>query len=171
MNKILKYGLGMLIAALPIQNSHAQTIERQVIGGSGGTYSSTAIQADYTVGEALTTTLLQGSFLLTQGFQQQISGEATGIVTPNIKVGYSLYPNPAEKSITLELNSDAQGEVLISIVNVLGQQLYIQNKPVSIYPNYKQTFSIAHFAAGSYFINIFNMDGGLLHALKFIKKE
>ena len=171
MKNFIKVSITLLIAALPIQYIQAQSIDRQVIGTGGGNFKSSTIQSDHTVGEAITTTLIKGTFVLSQGFQQPESGGVVGKVIPKITVKYSLYPNPAAEYITLELNSDARGEVLISIVNMLGQQLYMQSKVVNIYPQYKETFSIDQFAAGAYIFNIYQKDGRLIHAIKFTKKE
>lgn len=58
--------LGFSLFAL---SASAQSIERQVIGSTGGNFTG-SIQLDWTVGEVVINTATAGSVILTQGFQQ-----------------------------------------------------------------------------------------------------
>jgi hypothetical protein len=60
------YFLSLLIG----MSLQAQSIERQVIGSSGTSFSNASVQLDFTVGELVVSTLTDGSTILTQGFHQ-----------------------------------------------------------------------------------------------------
>ncbi|MEO6490289.1 MAG: hypothetical protein ABIO04_10140 [Ferruginibacter sp.] len=58
----------MLIAAG--SNISGQSISRNVIASAGGTFTSTAGQINYNIGETIITSLTAGSIMITQGFEQ-----------------------------------------------------------------------------------------------------
>ncbi|PJA08583.1 MAG: hypothetical protein COX70_03330, partial [Flavobacteriales bacterium CG_4_10_14_0_2_um_filter_32_8] len=64
----------LTILMLTISNSFAQiTIERQVIGSTGGFATGTTMSLSSTVGEANIQTLFSTNIILTQGFQQPVT--------------------------------------------------------------------------------------------------
>lgn len=164
--------LSCILTGNVVTHVQAQSIERQVIASLGGSYSGSDLQADFTVGESVTTTLAEGSFILTQGFQQPLREGSSAIEQHQVAVDYRLYPNPATGSITLELNSKAQATIKVMITDITGRVLYQDNTGIPIYPAYKQTFDISTFAAGAYVLSIKDTTKGqLIHGLKFIKSE
>ena len=60
----------LLIALISSAFASAQSLERQVIGSSGTSFSNATAQLDFTVGELAVTTLSNGTNDLTQGFHQ-----------------------------------------------------------------------------------------------------
>ncbi|MBI5217417.1 MAG: SprB repeat-containing protein, partial [Bacteroidia bacterium] len=60
----------LLAGGLQTLNCHAQTLERQVISSSGGEYSNTSLQFNFTICEAVVQTFQNSGLILTQGFQQ-----------------------------------------------------------------------------------------------------
>ena len=49
---------------------NAQTISNKVIANGGGYSSAGGYSLSYTIGETITTTLSNGGYVITQGFQQ-----------------------------------------------------------------------------------------------------
>lgn len=161
-----------IMTGTTVVHIQAQSIERQVIASLGGSYSGSDLQADFTVGESVTATLAEGSFILTQGFQQPLKEGISGIERHEVTVDYRLYPNPATGSITLELNSQAKATIKVMITDITGRVLYQDKTEAHIYPAYKETFDISTFAAGAYVLSIKDATNGqLIHGLKFIKSE
>ncbi|MBI5220178.1 MAG: SprB repeat-containing protein [Bacteroidia bacterium] len=60
----------LLAGGLQTLNCFSQTPERQVISSSGGDYSNTSLQFNFTIGEAVVQTFQNSGLILTQGFQQ-----------------------------------------------------------------------------------------------------
>lgn len=77
----------------------AQSIERQVIGSAGGSYSG-SFQVDWTAGETVTTTASAGSVILTQGFQQPASS-TSGVKTVSSSNNVTVYPNPTGATVNV----------------------------------------------------------------------
>lgn len=148
----------------------AQSIERSVISSSGGGMGNPNLSFDFTVGEALNTTMEAGSFILTQGFHQTEILEVNHIKEGSFpEVNFKIYPVPAEDKITLELSSSHPAAVSLSITAIDGRTLF-QQENVTIYPSYKQSFLLHAFASGAYFLNIHDQSGTLVKSLRFLKK-
>lgn len=149
--------------------AHAQSLERQVLGASGSSYSGSGIQVDYTVGETATTTGTSGTFTINQGFQQPVAN-TTGIKESNVLVNFSLYPNPAQDQVTLSLNAGASFALKISITNVTGQVLLADESSEAVKQSYKRAIPVQAFAAGVYFVNLYDDKNGLLQSIRFVKQ-
>lgn len=69
--KIYLYYLAIL-AVLPLHNTRiiAQSLTPQVVASGGGSFTAGGYTLDFTIGEPTVTTLIAGSSILTQGFQQ-----------------------------------------------------------------------------------------------------
>ncbi|MEM6721696.1 MAG: hemagglutinin protein [Bacteroidota bacterium] len=78
---------------------NAQTIERQVVGAAGGTFSNTNASAEFTVGETATTTLSDGTTTLSQGFHQE-SIQLEIFIAPAVYLqGAALNPNTGQENL------------------------------------------------------------------------
>ena len=78
-------------------------LERQVIASTGNYSTSANLRLSSTAGEAASTSLINGSFRLTQGFQQPTTDEITDIdVSEALLVNYQIYPNPTVDRLTVD---------------------------------------------------------------------
>ncbi len=70
----------------------------------------------------------------------------------NYKV--SVYPNPANKTFTLDINSTEFSDYNISLINIQGQKIFeIENKSQK---SFTRTFDIRHLSSGIYYLKIIN---------------
>ncbi|AXG71658.1 hypothetical protein KORDIASMS9_03915 [Kordia sp. SMS9] len=78
---------------------NAQTIERQVIGAAGTTFSNANITAEFTVGETATATISNGIVTFSQGFHQETI-KLEIFINPKIYLqGAALSPNTGEENL------------------------------------------------------------------------
>lgn len=147
----------------------AQTAERQVLGSSGGSYSDPTIQADYTIGETITTSGLSGSFVVNQGFEQNPTN-TTGIKDKKVLVNFSLYPNPAQNLVTLTLNTTEALTLNFSLTSLTGQVILSNQESIKVQQNYKREIPLQALASGIYFINLYSEESGLLQSIRFVKQ-
>lgn len=77
-----------------------------------------------------------------------------------------LYPNPAKDYVTLEINSRSETEVHISVIDMQGKVLYINNSTLNTGTN-KREITTTDFPAGIYIVNI--RTNTTLHTLKMAK--
>lgn len=147
----------------------AQTIERSVIGAAGTSLSSASFEVDFTVGEAVVTTVESGSFVLTQGFQQG-DLDLTGIEAPLLTVDYRLYPNPTADRVQLDLQAarpvtlhlqwfDAQGRQ----VALPAETLRLGSQPQSLH------YDLSALATGTYLLRLTDDSGREGHTFRVVR--
>lgn len=159
----------LLLALIVSVGTNAQTADRQVLGSSGGSYSSASLSADYTTGEVVTATGSSGTFTISQGFQQALQ-IPTGIKEKKALVNFSLYPNPAKDQITLTLISNEAFAISISMTNSVGQVVLADQQATKVNQTYKREIPLQALASGVYFVNIYDDKNGLLQSIRFIKQ-
>ncbi len=81
-------------------------------------------------------------------------GIATAIVDANETLSISIFPNPAENSITVKQNFEISSEPMLTIRNVIGQSLL--STPLN---SHEQTFDISMLSKGIYEATITNKKG------------
>ena len=79
-----------------------------------------------------------------------------------------VYPNPSPETLTIELNNELPSNSILSIQNIFGQTVRVQNVQLQ---EGKQLviLSTSEFAAGVYFVNLQNENGKYAVA-KFVKE-
>jgi len=165
----MKKALLVLLLGAATHGLHAQSISRQVVASAGSATSNSAGSLSSTVGEIVIATATSGSFLLTQGFQQP-DANPTGVEnTKQVTVNYNLYPNPAQDVITLSLQSVGEISAGLYIYDASGRLLLQQDKAVVNATRYNQTFNIASYAAGNYFLKVVNATGNEVKTIPFTK--
>ncbi len=93
------------------------------------------------------------------------SSQATAIEVNKILSQISIYPNPADDNITVELSDEVTGNMEVSIVNLMGQQLSELHKT----GNKRFSADISNLPSGVYFIRV-NGDAINSTTSKFIKR-
>ncbi len=82
------------------------------------------------------------------------SGSVTGLVNvENLNSNISLFPNPSDENLTVELNLAKTSNVTLQLVDITGKMIR-ENNLGSINGSNKHNFNIAGIAKGSYFINV-----------------
>ena len=157
--------LVLVFVVTGLAGSYAQSIERQVIGSSGGYSSQTNVSASYTVGEAVVQTATAGTIVLTQGFQQP-DNQSVGIVDVANNIKISAYPNPTTDKVIVEINAEAESQFSFQVYNALGQLVLL---PASLQQTDSVTvhqFDFSLLSPANYFIAI---NSNNLHFTKTIQ--
>lgn len=149
----MKLIINILCVTLAV-TARSQSLERFVIGSTGAFTTSANMQLSSTVGETVIATAQSGSFIVTQGFQQPDTTITTGIAESQLKIDYTLYPNPTAGQVKLVLTvpdwtctfrvSDVQGKTIETRENI------------QVTGTQTEQFDLSGFAAGTYFISLFN---------------
>lgn len=150
MNKSIKSTLFIAIAALSCTWANAQSIERQVIGSCGGSFSG-GFQVDWTAGETVTATASGGSTILTQGFQQP--PQAVNAVKTVVTSGLLAFPNPTNNLVTVEWKDQIFSGSL-SVFDASGRE--VMNKKLSAVSNYQ--LDLTTMAPGVYNLKLLGED-------------
>lgn len=75
----------------------------------------------------------------------------TGITSANLDVAYTLYPNPTNQFITLQVATNAPNDLDLRLLNTLGQTMVVAH---NIQPTVPYTFDLSGFPKGIYMIHI-----------------
>ena len=100
---------------------HAQSLELQVIGSLGGTFTNAeTARIDFTAGEFTVSTLTDGETILTQGFHQEAHSAPLSIDSEEITL-ISLYPNPVKSNFYIK---GLKGQVALYIYDINGRLVH-----------------------------------------------
>ena len=95
--------------------------------------------------------------------QESIIGEAPAGSISEL----SIFPNPADEYVVVELNSFANAEIAVSIVNQVGQLVQTRTLTASVQSRINEKFEISDLPPGIYFVNV-NCDCGKQLTNKFV---
>jgi hypothetical protein len=158
--------IGLLISGYTIT---AQSIERQVIGSTGGTSSSGTVIVTATAGECIVTTYT-GSLILTQGYQQTNS-QSVSVKEVFVNASFSLFPNPTTGLSKLEITTkNLSTSARIEIYSAAGK--LISSQEVSLIADSKSItlLDLTLQAKGVYLLQIKNSDSSLAKTLRIVKQ-
>ena len=144
----------IVLAVLSCIYCHAQTTTPQVVSAAGWYATGGGVTLLQTIGEmSMVSTLTAGSTQLTQGFEQPELIYPAGILDFTADGGaLTLFPNPATDYFVLNYSFPHQGDLNVSIYNMLGEKVsrdYADN-----YVSGNQTLHIlsAELPTGVYFV-------------------
>lgn len=131
----------------------AQTVSQQATAASGGSFQGTQGSLDWTIGESITTSLMNTNNALTQGFQQP-SIKITQSVTDEIGVhGIAVYPNPTADAVYVDIAKTGGESASYSLYDSQGK--LIESHSINGSQN---AISLACFSAGTYILQVKNSD-------------
>ena len=161
----------MAVFLLSGMAARAQSIERYVIAGTGGSYydGPNNFEMDYTVGEIAVITLSDASNYLTQGFQQPfVDPDVSVIDNPFSDVNISYFPNPTSGNLTLNISNAGDREFKVELFDVLGQRITTQTGIAGYNGTASISIDMQNCATGNYYLRISN-GNDLVKNLKILK--
>lgn len=132
--------------------AYSQNIQRQMISSQGGVYTTlTGLVFSQSVGQLSvigSTTTPKHTFQ--QGFQQSFVSLFENKVE-KLSLAVTVYPNPFMDSFTVTISNPLEEVAAISIVTLLGQQVY--QTQLAPFQNEK-TISFGSYPTGTYIIQL-----------------
>ena len=159
----------LFVSLLTVLFSQAQTtISRQIIGSTGGSFNNATIDVNYSVGEAVITTVTSGPIILTQGFQQTDIGLAA-INEIEISHEITVYPNPTGGVLNIAFSENVakNGTVNVRIYDLQGKLVFqgIENANAS---SGGMQLDLSSLHLGQYLVHFTDAEGRISRA-KFVK--
>ena len=125
-------------------------VNAQDVISTTGKYAETGSGSlSWSVGEPVVETVSDGSNTLTQGFHQSKLTVTTIYDKEIIGIEIKVYPNPTSNYLSVEVNSEKQKELLLSLFDMSGK-LISQEKMTSS----KQTVSMKEYAPATYLLKV-----------------
>jgi len=137
----------LLILLIALCATFLQAQEVVTTAGSYGETSSGSLS--WTVGEPVIETITDGTNTLTQGFQQS---KLTVTAINDLKfpgIELSVYPNPTNSFLFIEVKTDKQRDLLLSLFDLNGK-LILQKRMTGN----KQTIKMQNYKSGTYILKV-----------------
>lgn len=150
-------------------DSYAQSIAAQSVNCGGTTMKQNNGSLDFTVGELLVVNqtdnqgnTLNGGFT-TGATLTTVTVQETDATVLEVKV----FPNPSTDLIKIQINHSALEQIIVSITDLQGKELYIGN-----YTSMSKNIGVntASYLAGSYILSLKNTNNQVLGSYKIIKE-
>ena len=135
----------VLLLGLGLTGLQAQ----EVVTTAGSHGETTSGSLSWTVGEPVIETITDGTNTLTQGFQQsRLTVTAINdLKVPGIEM--SVYPNPTNSFLFIEVKTDKQRDLLLSLFDLNGK-LILQKRMTGN----KQTIKMQNYKSGTYILKV-----------------
>lgn len=159
--------LGIILPTIGLLN--AQSLDRFVIGSTGGEAIGSNVHLEFTVGEVAVQTLENGTFVLNQGFHQTNPPFNTSIDREQIRVDYSLYPNPTHDIVNLTLELERPTDIVVDILDIRGRRTGIQPQSWSNQQQIQAQFDLSSLPTGLYLMSIRGKSGDIAQSLRIEK--
>lgn len=157
----------MLFGTLSMQ---AQSIERQVIGSTGGTASAGNIEVSSTTGEIAVSTQTSPSIILTEGYHQANDTNLVSVTEIESITEMKLYPNPTRTSSFLQISANTDNLVSVSVYSAQGK--LVSNKSFQLSAGKQSTIEldITTQASGVYFVKINGENSRFNKTVRLVKQ-
>ncbi|MDX1905387.1 MAG: hypothetical protein SF053_00010 [Bacteroidia bacterium] len=161
----------LMTAGLGVTTYAQATLDRQVLSTAGQYTVNGTFSLSYTIGEPIVTTAitLNGTVILTQGFQQP-EGGTVGLDKPlELLVDYSLSPNPTPGPIQVNLATDRPLSLVLAVFDAQGRATSVPEQRVRVLSNAEVRMDLSLLADGYYFIGLLDTDHNLRGAISVQK--
>lgn len=157
MKKML-LGLALITSSISI----SQSVTPEVTATAGAHFAIPSIQISWTLGEPITQTLSNSSAQLTQGFQQS-NISVIGISDYDFSYSVEAFPNPTIDVVRIKLSENVSKGSL-NIVDPTGKTIFVKDITESEF-----MLDFAPYSQGTYFLNLTDENGKLLHTVRLQK--
>jgi hypothetical protein len=154
MKNAKRLSLVLLIVFSSWQCWSQASIERWVIGTTGGSYTGGTWLVDYTAGETVITTVSNTGNTLTQGFQQPASILVSVNEHPETDWEVNLYPNPSSDFLNISISNIEEDKTVVELYDIIGQRLEYREFNTGGNQRLDCTFEMGQYATGTYFLRV-----------------
>jgi hypothetical protein len=144
----------------------SQSISPDVVASAGDYFSNGTISISWTLGEVATETIGNGTYTLTQGFQQPdyLVTAVPKYLNPKFEV--TLYPNPATDIVKLTIKGNENFDLLVNLYDAIGRELLTSKVLAGVS---EKDIDMSAYRAGIYFVKISQTNGEGLKTIQVAK--
>lgn len=158
----MKSFISFLFLLFFLGTTHAYSQEGVVSSGGDATGSGGTVA--YSIGQVVYTVANGSGGSCGQGVQQPIIQNSTEIEELSNVLNCSLFPNPSDDFVTLDVRGEVEGEIIYMIFSVNGKLLRSE-----VISDKKITINIEDFTPSIYLVKVFQ-NNIPFKSIKFIKK-
>lgn len=149
----------------------AQSLDRFVIGTTGGQATSASYQLEFTAGESVVGTVETGTLILNQGFNQTNPPYNTAIEPAPIDVSYRLFPNPTTDWINVELIMSEAVGVTVSFTDLNGRSIPVAAQSWAPSTIVEGRWDLSGLPTGMYLMTVNTDSGELVKTFRINKRD
>lgn len=143
-----------------IAHISAQSIDRQLVGSGGESFSTPSINLSFSVGEAVIGSFSTPSIIISQGFQQADDSTDVGILEVSLDDDLIFYPNPVSNELFIEfVNVRSDLDVSINVYDLNGRSLIQQTARVQQASGEIIRLKMDRISAGTYLVTVIDRSG------------
>lgn len=143
----------------------AQSISPDVVASAGAHFTGSNAQLNFTIGEPVTTTLSNGSNMLTQGFHQTML-TVTAVNEQTIaEIAVTVFPNPTSDQVNVQLVNNKE-DLQLDLFDLNGKLL--QTCKINADQSNVQ-LGMAEYAIAHYVLRIYSSDARVSYSYKIQK--
>ncbi|MCH7658771.1 MAG: T9SS type A sorting domain-containing protein [Bacteroidetes bacterium] len=148
---------------------NAQVISHKVIANGGSFSSNGGYYLESTIGEVAVFSYQNSGKFITQGFQQPSMIYKTNSSKPGSGTAVSVYPNPVEDDLILEINVEEVNNFTVEVYTFTGVSLYIRQLPQLTKGINYFTINFSGFSRGIYLVHIYSPEKEISRLFKIEK--
>lgn len=153
----------LLITVGMVGTAISQSTGPELISSSGDSFQNTTYLLDWSIGECITETNSAGTYVLTQGFHQNVYF-VTNVEDLHADFEISVYPNPATDFVTIEFPSAQQQDMIMTITDQTGK-VFLQKHTM----NNIEQLDFSAYTCGVYLL-IVEYNNQRMKSFKILKK-
>ena len=134
----------------------SQSIDNDVVATAGTHFNNVCgVKLSWTLGEAVTSTVTDGSWIITQGFHQPWGQGVVAVEDLKaVQISLNVYPNPMDNELLVTINNN-RDQLVFSLYDISGR--LIHQKEIS--PDQRTLdLPVQWLAAGSYLLQVNSID-------------
>ncbi len=116
----------------------------------------------------VTVTVSNGQCSDTQVITITVVDTSTGFDDWTGLTSFELYPNPTTGKFTLELSLSQSSDLMVSVINPLGQEV-ISDQQDGVLNDFNKEYDLSRFANGVYFVQVTNGDQSIVKKMFYLK--
>lgn len=145
--------LPCLVALAVSPMARGQSITPSVINNSGGSGTIGGNTYEWSVGEIMVNTFTTSSIIVTEGVLQPNLSATSIAAAPTIQ-GISVFPNPANSVVNIQLEARSEGSLVYRLMDVAGRTITEQSTEVKAGTVNRQV-DIKQLACANYMLQVF----------------
>ena len=153
------FGIGILLSI-----GFSPGFAQQAVTASGGNATGSGGQAAYSIGQVAYTTNSNSTTTISQGVQQAYEIISVDLKEEEQGALITLFPNPTQEGITLEVKQLANEQLIYSVFDMQGK--FLQTDKVRAA---QTNILLKECTPGIYFIQINNSENKKIQSFKIIK--
>ena len=145
----------------------SQNVDQHVLGSAGGVDQNDKYILEWTAGEAAVQTVTHTTGINTEGFHQStIKVLSVQSLNTNSNLNISVYPNPVSSTLNVQIKSDENSELLLSLTDINGKKIAV-TKANSV--NDLKELDMTNLVAGIYLLHVSNSSDTIMKTFKISK--